>query len=193
MIIWNIRGVVNSDSIKYLRNRMVSHNPKLIILLEPKQSYQQLDVIARIIGFSGKMPQNNTTIWISWREDIDVLVESSTDQGVTFTIQGNNVPLCRITAIYANCNRLERESLWQYLTHIGMTNDIPWIVGDDFNTILSGDEKKGGNNPDTRGMQDFRECIINAGFSDAVFNEMLYQKTRITWLGDLPIRLFLPG
>ena len=49
-----------------------------------------------------------------------------------------------MTAVYARDNVLERLELWEDLENAAEGNQLPWIVGGDFNVITNEEEKLGG-------------------------------------------------
>lgn len=55
-----------------------------------------------------------------------------------------------ICSIYAPNDYRERGELWNWLT---MLEDIPWIIGGDFNVVESPSDKKGGNKFEWKGME----------------------------------------
>ncbi|KAH0720330.1 hypothetical protein KY285_005138 [Solanum tuberosum] len=52
----------------------------------------------------------------------------------------------RKLAVYTRCNALYRLELWDELASIVEDNQIPWIIGGDFNVIVNEEEKLGGLN-----------------------------------------------
>lgn len=70
-----------------------------------------------------------------------------------------------LSVVYAKCTRPERLELWEDLIKQSQIT-LPWIVGGDFNTILTLTKKRGGIYPDIRSMHDFRDCIVAANLSD---------------------------
>ncbi|KAK8564892.1 hypothetical protein V6N12_058472 [Hibiscus sabdariffa] len=49
-----------------------------------------------------------------------------------------------ITTFYADLNAVKRKNLWKALLEINPGDNVHWLVGDDFNTILSIEERYGG-------------------------------------------------
>ncbi|VFQ87851.1 unnamed protein product [Cuscuta campestris] len=57
--------------------------------------------------------------------------------------------------------------------------DLPWIVGGDFNTILSLTEHKGFGTPCTNSIDDFKDCISSCNLQDPELKGNLF-----TWMGN---------
>ncbi|KAK4395942.1 hypothetical protein Sango_1748500 [Sesamum angolense] len=71
-----------------------------------------------------------------------------------------------VTAVYAKCDTVERRELWDAL-RAASVGASPWIVGGDFNTVLSPDERSGGAAPSGIAMSDFHDAIADCALVDA--------------------------
>ncbi|KAL0284628.1 UNVERIFIED_CONTAM: hypothetical protein Sangu_2817000 [Sesamum angustifolium] len=71
-----------------------------------------------------------------------------------------------VTAVYAKCDTVARRALWDDLRAI-LVGVSPWIVGGDFNTILSTDKRSGGSGPSGIAMSDFYDAIADSALVDA--------------------------
>ncbi|KAL0329325.1 UNVERIFIED_CONTAM: hypothetical protein Sradi_4919200, partial [Sesamum radiatum] len=68
--------------------------------------------------------------------------------------------------VYAKCDTIERRALWDTLRAVSIGTS-PWIVGGDFNTVLSPDERSGGSAPSGIAMSDFHDAIADSALVDA--------------------------
>ncbi|KAL6565077.1 hypothetical protein OROMI_016527 [Orobanche minor] len=68
--------------------------------------------------------------------------------------------------------------LWDDLLSVSQ-NQVPWMVGGDFNIILQPEEKKGGACPIQSDMEEFSDCLLNCNLSDVG-----YAGTPFTWYRD---------
>ena len=92
---------------------------------------------------------------------------------VSVKVKGSN-SLWLLSAIYASSRRSERRILWENLKIIAGLNNLPWVMLEDFNDILSCEEKWGGNRPLNCRIREFRDCLnvcnmIDLGFSGTKF------------------------
>ncbi|XP_042009081.1 uncharacterized protein LOC121757631 [Salvia splendens] len=94
-----------------------------------------------------------------------------------------------ISAVYAKCTRSERYLLWDKMREIaGTLEGIPWIIGGDFNTILSHRDRTGSDTNWQAEMVNFAEAIedcllVDPGFDGAEFTwakNGLFEATRVT-------------
>lgn len=73
------------------------------------------------------------------------------------------------TFIYASCNVDFTRELYEELIRAGRLIDKPWLLGGDFNAILSPMEKKGGTLGSLISMTDFQNFVAGVGLMDAGF------------------------
>ncbi|XP_012853646.1 PREDICTED: uncharacterized protein LOC105973172 [Erythranthe guttata] len=159
-------GIGKPESLAYFSQWIREHKPGVIGISEPKQINDKIGGYARKLGYPNYHAGDK--IWIFWSTDFAVNIFSVTDQAITMMAHGL-ISSTWITFVYASCNRDERRQLWDTILSLSDVCTGSWIVGGDFNIILHLDEKNGGNAADLRGIQDFRECIIQAGLSDIGF------------------------
>lgn len=62
-----------------------------------------------------------------------------------------------------------RHVTWELLKGLSQDPDAPWVVGGDFNEVLSNEEKTGAPRPE-RQMMAFRETLDECGLRDLGFN-----------------------
>ncbi|GAA0163203.1 hypothetical protein LIER_19125 [Lithospermum erythrorhizon] len=124
-------------------------------------------------------------IWTFWSNMFDVEVVGDHRQYLHLKL--THLPTAKlyfITVVYAVCNIPERRVLWEALYDLKKCFS-PWIVMGDFNALISGDERIGGNVPDPISMFDFSQCIKDCQLLDAGFVGSKY-----TWTnGKLSQRL----
>lgn len=143
ILIWNCRGAMKPQFRKTVIDLVEWHMPIIMVFTKTRMSGARADeiienlpfdgaVVADMIGFAGG-------IWLLWRLDlvwVDVL--ATTKQKIHVLIRVRSQTLNWIlSAIYASPRLAERCMLWDNL--------LPWSLMDDFNKVLSKDEKLWGN------------------------------------------------
>ncbi|KAI0527021.1 hypothetical protein KFK09_002617 [Dendrobium nobile] len=68
---------------------------------------------------------------------------------------------CVASFIFACSNRFSRMKLWGHLSNISSLIDLSWLVGGDFNTISSLDDRLGAAIPNALAMEDFKNMILD--------------------------------
>ncbi|KAL0290491.1 UNVERIFIED_CONTAM: hypothetical protein Scaly_2669000 [Sesamum calycinum] len=115
----------------------------------------------RFVDYSG--PGNR--IWIAWNDefiDIDIL-----DIGSQFVhcrvLMHDMHESILLTVVYGANDVSTRRELWQGLTEMAVSVDLPWLVGGDFNAVLDMSEVSGASGDIRVAMNDFNDCIIQTG------------------------------
>lgn len=80
------------------------------------------------------------------------------------------------TLVYEKYSGTDRTYLWEEINQLANSIALPWLVGGDFNNVLSGEEKIGGLPVITREVEDFANCINNTELYDAG-----YKGSPFTW------------
>ena len=107
-------------------------------------------------------------------------------QFLTVRLDGGDCGSYFITIVYASCDRNVRRDLFDSLYRFGNGINAPWIVGGDFNCVLSPDEKVGGIMQFLNSMIDFQGFVAALGLSDAGYKGSTY-----TWSNKQSGRSFI--
>lgn len=139
-------------------------------IIEPKQQRSKIGDFAIKLGYSDFCHCNevNNHIWLFWNNMASVQVLEVTPQTLYLKIGIPGMAKFLLSLVYAKCTRAERMELWEDLIRQSHST-LPWLVGGDFDTILSLTKKRGGVNPDFRSMHDFRNCLVASNLSDLGF------------------------
>ncbi|XP_074314191.1 uncharacterized protein LOC141649398 [Silene latifolia] len=70
-----------------------------------------------------------------------------------------------LSMIYAYNEGVDRKDLWAKMERIAAVTNGPWVMAGDFNTVISPDERMGGNTKQ-EDMDDFIDCITTCGMND---------------------------
>lgn len=81
-------------------------------------------------------------IWMFWNNELSFSLTSSSDQMISGWFSLGNVQVLT-SFVYASCFQRRRRKLWEQLRLI-VSERYGWLVGGDFNTVRSNDEKHGG-------------------------------------------------
>ncbi|XP_042019069.1 uncharacterized protein LOC121766903 [Salvia splendens] len=127
---------------------------------------------SRALGLSFKASNSNGKIWVFVEEGADFEVEDDSDQVLhgRFTSPRLRCPTM-ISVVYAKCTRGERSILWDKMREIPLATDsLPWIIGGDFNTILTTRDRVGSETNRHAEMIDFAEAIEDCRLIDPGFD-----------------------
>uniref|UniRef100_M1CEI6 Non-LTR reverse transcriptase n=1 Tax=Solanum tuberosum TaxID=4113 RepID=M1CEI6_SOLTU len=141
ILLWNIRSVNTQQAFERLTNLNRRNNYWLIGLMEPFQDSSDLERYRRRLGHDTALVNCSGQIWIFTKDVHVVVIEDSTQQMTLKVVHQNMGVEALVTVVYASCNAINREELWNSIQHISSHFSLPWLVGGDFNVILSPEEK----------------------------------------------------
>ncbi|KAI0492234.1 hypothetical protein KFK09_026503 [Dendrobium nobile] len=128
----------------------VKENDALFVgIMETKISSMEPTEIKKFIGewwdfFLYPASGLSEGILVCWRQDLAVFeVTDANEQMVIGKLKIKNHHTWMIASIYGSRNCNKRKELWHDLGNY-FNNDLPWIIGGDFNCIISQDDKRGG-------------------------------------------------
>ena len=168
---WNVRGLNKRSHQREVLNFVDSNHLSFVGLLETKVKARNLSKVTGRLKknwswFANHGDHYNGRILLGWDATIwDVIVVSSSPQFITcnVTFKPANVNVY-VSFIYAYNDGCDRVALWDYLSSFDL--DVPWCVCGDFNTVLSIHEICGGREHWTPEMQQFKDCVCDAGLSE---------------------------
>src|SRR5436190_23681863 len=82
-LVWNIRGVENSSSLRRVRYLVKKHHLSLIALLEPKSTKSTVFELQRKLHMSDSISNDTGTIWIMWKDTLAFSILSNEAQQIT--------------------------------------------------------------------------------------------------------------
>ncbi|KAK4384643.1 hypothetical protein Sango_3039400 [Sesamum angolense] len=176
------RGIGNKPTQRHVYNTCRMNKVKILAILEPKVAFDE-NFFTRRLGFHKAVSNCSNFIWLFADFDLDLEVVWDHEQFIHVVIRSNlfHKPIW-CTFVYASCSRSER-NLWDCIFQITSVNaQEPWLIGGDFNIILSAQEKRGGAQPKFRAMEDFANMVLECGLIDAGFEGTAHTwSNRITW------------
>lgn len=156
---WNIRGVGNKSSQNQLWYVKNLEKLDVFALLEPLVPLDEF-VFLNKFKMDSVIANLNNKIWLFSSASFSVEVLVDNEQFLHCLVSSSQLPSdILLTVVYAKCSRRERLSLWHDLSALPL-NNLPWMVGGDFNIIVNSFERSGGNSPDILAMEDFYSLLF---------------------------------
>ncbi|KAK8697653.1 hypothetical protein V6N13_113792 [Hibiscus sabdariffa] len=84
----------------------------------------------------------------------------------------------QLTVVYASPNAAKRKHVWQHLTALEPSSDIPWVLGGDFNSILSAEDRNRNMAFVRNGSRLFNDFLFQTGLTDLGFSGLPYTWSR---------------
>ncbi|XP_075084713.1 uncharacterized protein LOC142167968 [Nicotiana tabacum] len=176
-IICNIRGVKSRGAFERLKFLTGLYKIQIIVIQEPFVKVEQIDKYRRGLGFEGCYANCNGKIWVLWSAEFDAVVAENNEQQITLKItRKNDSEVVWFTTVYTKSKQHLIVSLWDNLIHCRNYIDDLWCICEDFNAIMSPEEKKGGNPHIIEKSWEFISCMEDYGMVDAG-----YKGLRFTW------------
>ncbi|KAH0661803.1 hypothetical protein KY284_026734 [Solanum tuberosum] len=141
--------------------------------MEPFQNPSELEHFKRKLGFDKAGVNQNGKIWCFWKDDWEGSIILDTVQHVTIQFKKNDKEFL-ISAVYVRCNTMERLELWEELESIATNARCTWVIGGDFNVIISEEEKVGGLEFTLNEAIDFASFISSNALSEVPFSGSKY-------------------
>ncbi|KAL0445894.1 UNVERIFIED_CONTAM: hypothetical protein Slati_1717300 [Sesamum latifolium] len=166
------RSWIGNDPTQRVLNRVTKENHlDFLAIMEPMVPLDGR-FMARRLGFQDVISNCVNQIWFFWGLDVRCQVPLDHEQLLHLWLESNRWPKpIFLTAVNARCDIVERRHLWDALRTVSV-GASPWIVGGDFNTVLS--SNPGGAAPSSVAMSDFHDVIADCALVDAGYTGSPY-------------------
>ena len=181
---WNVRGFNKSLKHFVVKEWIGNREVKFGCILETRVKETKAGKITKE-GFREWSAMTNYEcspggrIWVLWRESVRMTLVYKSDQLITCSVglEGGDEFLC--TFVYAKNHSEERKELWEDLCYhhdSAMFKNKEWMIMEDFNVILDGEENSRSLGRVSGGMRDLQRVILHCHLSD-----LGYQGPLFTW------------
>ncbi|XP_060190448.1 uncharacterized protein LOC132619616 [Lycium barbarum] len=158
----------------------------LIVVLEHRvQAVKESKIIQKLAPgwawLTNGSRSNKSRIWILWNQTIiDFSLLSMSTQSMHGTIRIlNTYTQFQLTVVYGLHTIQDRGGMWEDLRSICQSQQGPWLIMGDFNTILTATDKQNGSPVQERDVRDVKEMLFDTGLT-----EMQTIGTDYTWTNN---------
>lgn len=170
-IVWNARGLGNSRAFHELRRLIFGFSPQLLFISETKIKAGRCRNWRAIFGFDGQFVVDSKGasggLILFWKNplDVDVLNFSVGHVDCMVTMDDKK---WRFTGFYGNPDHSKRVHSWELMRRLSScySDEVPWVLGGDFNEILRQHEKRGGPRRSWAQIAGFRSALNSCGLKD---------------------------
>ena len=184
---WNAQGAASGDFRRSFRTIIKNYNPSMVVLMEPRISGIKADDFIKKSGFARSHQVEavgfSGGIWLLWRSSIEMEVSLNHRQFIHFKICKTKAFVSWVTTIYASPNPMLRRQLWCHMENIASSIQGPWLIGEDFNSILYASEKQGGVSRNLGVCNLFRKW-----FDGHQIFDLKFKGPRFTWSRGLLLK-----
>ena len=181
---WNCRGLGNKHPVNVLSNLVREKKPKIVFLMETKQTVDEMRNLKEDLHFIGGLVVPCDRSWggrwgglvMLWKDDVDLHIQTYSPHHIDAIIQTNPRNPWRITGFYGYPEESHKNKSWILLRHLHSRMSMPRVCIRDYNELLSSDEKQGRIEKDFSPMLAFRSTLAHCELADLGF-----QGGKFTW------------
>lgn len=176
---WNVRGINDAAKHAPFVNWLNSQRPLFGALLETHIKEPNLiNIMSRICHgwsfFSNHQSDDDGRIIVIWKAPAVIRVISQSSQSLSCEVSIPTMGTFIFTAVYASNTDADRNDLWAELLSLHQSlqlDNIPWILGGDFNQILHpADHSSGSVSSFSQPIINFRDTLLQLGVFDLRFH-----------------------
>jgi exonuclease III len=149
VLCWNCHGIGNSATVRELHDLAKEYAPSVVFILETQIAKSQVENLRYFLGYDNSFAVNSNGrsggLGIFWNNEVLLKITQYSQYHIDMEICDNSKGPWRLTFIYGEVNRAEREKTWNLLKFIKSHSYLPWIYMGDFNEILQLEEQFGPN------------------------------------------------
>ncbi|KAL0456432.1 UNVERIFIED_CONTAM: hypothetical protein Slati_0982400, partial [Sesamum latifolium] len=157
-----LSGVGSPWTVRVLSELIRLHNPALVFLSETKCKRRKCEILKEkynMFGLNVDARGKGGGLILLWRKDINLVVHSFSSSHIDAGIASEmGTEGWRFTGLYGHTETARREETWSLLRWLSHMSSKPWLCADDFNEIVSHEEKTGAPRP-RRQIEDFWFCL----------------------------------
>jgi len=188
---WNCRGLGNPAAVRALKKLLQSNCPDVMFLMETKLADTDTkakanlfcDPLSNLFMVNCDLSAKNRSggLALIWNQSVNINILSFNKISIDAYITSCNTNIqwyatCIYGSPYANHKHLTCETINNL--HLNRQNDS-WIVFGDFNMILNGSEKLGGN-----GVDYYITSLFNETLNHCNLNDLGYSVYKYTWANN---------
>ena len=182
LVIWNCRGALKPSFQNHVRDLVALHDPAIFAVMETHIGGDRANDITDRLPFQGAILTDTIGfaggLWLLWdtnRVEIPNLASIEQEIHVLVKVKSSNLSWF-FTAIYASPRFRERKFLWNNLSTVANSHNMPWLMVGDFNELLFANDKFGGRPIIPSRATAFKNCLDFCNMADLGF-----QGLRFTW------------
>lgn len=172
-LFWNCRGLGVPLIVLALRDMIRAKNPDMVFLSETKRVKVKIEPLKRkwrMNGVSVDRVGQGGGLALLWRKEVTMDLLSFSPHHIDTMAQLSDQNLkWRLTGFYGWAEQNYRHKSWALLRTLANQSDLPWVIGGDFNKILSNGEKECGLVRSRFLTEAFRMALLDYELSKVVF------------------------
>ncbi|XP_075640297.1 uncharacterized protein LOC142612050 [Castanea sativa] len=171
VVSWNYRGLRNPCIVKALQKLVLEEDPTLVFLMETKFVVSEIALIKHKLDWQQSLVVPSVRcgggLALLWKSSIKVDVQTYLPRHINLiVIEEQSKKQWRFTGFYGHPKTNKRLESWRLLEELSTRSSLPWICMGDFNEIMQGREREGGNTLPKWQMNNFCEAVNRSNLRD---------------------------
>ena len=173
LVAWNCRGLGNGLAIHGLLNLQKEEDPDILFLSETKMDERRIESLRWRLGLTNLVVKDykgkSGGLAIFWRKEINLQLRGISRFYIDADVVETDGFIWQFTGFYGEPKTDQKDLSWKPMRSLNASRRRPWLCVGDFNEVLLGYEKEGGQ-PKAQGCMDrFREALDDCSLTDLGF------------------------
>jgi exonuclease III len=160
---WNCRGMRKASAVHALLELQGRLKPDVLFLSKAHLSKVKAERLKIRLKFDNMLVSESDGrsggLVLYWNNDLKVTSFEVSKNFIDIRINEHGADGWRLTGVYGEPSGDRKHLTWDCLRSLSAMINLPWMMLGDFNEILYGAEKDGGNQRPQRCMQAFRDAL----------------------------------
>ncbi|KAL4367155.1 hypothetical protein GQ457_05G022060 [Hibiscus cannabinus] len=170
ILCWNCQGLGKAQAVRSLARDVTRFSADFIFLCETRLRTQNSTFLRTVLGFENcffvDVGPGCTGLAIFWNNNITVDLLSYSALHIDVVITYDSSISFRFTGMHGRSESSLKKNNWALIDRLREASPLPWLLGGDFNEILTLSEKQGGNRKPHHQLTDFCECLLRNNLAD---------------------------
>ncbi|XP_074378628.1 uncharacterized protein LOC141720172 [Apium graveolens] len=178
LLSWNCRELANPRTVRFLNEINSQYRPSILFLSETLVKKNKVERVSKKLGFAKffavDAQGHGGGLAPFWKNEEGINILSSCNNFIDFECNHETLGKWRYTGYYGFPERSRRVDSWNMIRNLSASSTLPWCIIVDFNDMMSGEEKRGGQRQPRALLDDFSETIMDCGLEDLGYTGDIY-------------------
>ncbi|KAK3210950.1 hypothetical protein Dsin_015656 [Dipteronia sinensis] len=165
-------GVCEVGGMKKLKDGQ-DYSPDIVFFMEPKAEHNRLEVLQVKLSFVGKLVVDcvgrSGGLCLFWSDKSNISLMPYFCFHIDMCVYSFGSDKWRMTCFYSHPETDQHCHAWPLMHRLHGLAQLPWLSIEDFNEILSNDDKAEGTVRNRKLMEDFQDALDLCGLEDLSF------------------------
>lgn len=179
VLLWNCRGLGQDGTRNYIHKLRFQKKPGILFLSETLSEEGKFKRMKQSLKYDGflEVPREGRGggLALFWDKEWGVDLQSRSARHFDVVVRKEGEDPWRFTGVYGFSDATEKHLTWELMRNLHDAGlDMPWLIGGDFNCIMTEDEKFNGAPIPQSLMDGFCEAVQDCGLFDLGWNNSFF-------------------